>query len=208
MPDANTLLTLPWKVQVALASGYAAYLLGYRGVRAAHKAIDTAFITLVFGLVATGVIVLLEGQNAIVTMVSAFVASCLTAIIWRKYLSRWLHGLMHYFDITWSNDDPSALATLSSNTIYPLTQIAVLLDDGTWLRCEDTAKFIGAPFGPVILGPDGDIAFYLTHQETSDGTLKELTSVQNSDYGDRITYIPSARIKRITFRHKKRASRL
>jgi len=55
----SVLLNLPWNIQIALASGYAAYLLGYRGVRAAHKAIDIAFITLVFGLVATGVIVLL-----------------------------------------------------------------------------------------------------------------------------------------------------
>jgi hypothetical protein len=206
--ETNILLNLPWKIQVALASGYAAYLLGYRGVRAAHKAIDTAFITLVFGLVATSVIVLLAGQNIVVITASAFAASCVSAILWRMIFSQWLHGVMHHFNISWSNDDPSALATLSNNTKYPLTQIAVELDDGTWLRCDDTSKYIGAPFGPVVLGPNGDIAFYLTHQELLGADAKQLTSVRDPNYGDRITYIPAHRINRITFRHKQKTSRL
>lgn len=205
---SSLLLNLPWKIQVALASGYAAYLLGYRGVRSAHKAIDTAFITLIFGLVATSVIVILDGKNIVLIISAAFVTTCISAILWRKFFSLWLHSLMHRFDITWANDDPSALATLSSNSRYPLTQIAVELEDGTWLRCDDTAKFIGAPFGPVILGPKGDIAFYLTHQEAPGADAKELTSVRDPNYGDRITYIPANQIRRITFRHKTKSNRL
>lgn len=46
--DNNLILNLPWKIQVALASGYAAYLLGYRGIRSAHKAI-CAYLAECFG---------------------------------------------------------------------------------------------------------------------------------------------------------------
>jgi hypothetical protein len=200
--DANALLlNLPWKIQVALASGYAAYLLGYRGIRAAHKAIDTAFITLMFGLIATGIVLFLDGWNALFVIVAAFVVTCAVAISWRKYFSQWLHDFMHYFDISWSNDDPSALASLSNNSRYRLTQVAVELDDGTWLRCDDARKFVGSPFGPLVLGPNGDVALYLTHEEPRDKEAKELKTVLHPDFGDRITYIPAARIRQITLRH-------
>jgi len=111
---------------------------------------------------------------------------------------------MHRFNVTWSNDDPAALITLSNNSRYPLTQFAVQLDDDTWLRCDDTSKFLGAPFSPVIIGPSGDVAFYLTHEEMKGAEPKELKSVRDPNYGDRITYIPAHRIRRITFRHKRK----
>lgn len=204
---SNLLLNLPWQLQVAIASGYAAYLLAYRGIRSAHNAIDTTFITLVFGLVATSVIALLRYQSAVLVIATAFATTCFVAILWRRFFSRWLNDLMHHFDISWSNDDPSALASLSNNSRYRLSQVAVELDDGTWLSCVDTAKFADAPFGPIVLGPNGDIAIYLTHEQPPGGEPKELTTVRDEYYGDRVTYIPSDRIKRITFRHKRKSSR-
>jgi hypothetical protein len=202
--EANILLTLPWKIQVALASGYAAYLLGYRGIRAAHQAIDTAFITLIYGLVATSVLVLLEGKSAILVIPAAFFSTCIVALLWRKFFSCWLYDILHHFDISWSNDDPSAFATLLSNNRHYVTQIAVEMQDGTWLRCDDTRSFKDAPYGPAILGPTGDIALYLTHEEKPNSAARKLASVRDPNYGDRITYVPVTQIRQITMRHEKR----
>lgn len=200
---AQFILNLPWKIQVALASGYAAYMLGYRGIRAAHQAIDTAFITLIYGLVATSVMVLLNGKNPAAVIPAAFFATCIVALLWRKFFSYWLHDLLHHFNISWSNDDPSAYATLLSNSKYYVTQIAVEMQDGTWLRCENTQSFLDAPYGPAVFGPTGDIAFYLTHEDKPDASTRQLSSVRDPNFGDRITYVPAAQIRQITIRHQK-----
>jgi hypothetical protein len=115
--------------------------------------------------------------------------------------------ILRKFNITWSDDDPSALATLTGNAKFGVTQIAVRLDDDTWLRCDDLRQFEHAPFAPYVLGPSGDVALYLTHEETPDGKLKPQSTVCDPDYGDRITYVPASRIKQIVIRHVARSNR-
>lgn len=61
----------------------------------------------------------------------AFLACCIVGLIWRKQGRKWLKRLIRYFDISWSDDDPSALASLLADSDNQLSQIAVLLDDGT-----------------------------------------------------------------------------
>ncbi|WP_156332427.1 hypothetical protein [Rhodopseudomonas sp. AAP120] len=199
------LLNLSWQIQVALASGYSAYMLAYFGLRHAHKQIDTIFIALVFSLMASGVISALgsrEGfESPILQGGTAFIATSAAAMIWRKWGRRLLGVFLRFVDMSWSDNDPSALITLTSSTEYFVSQIAVQLDDGTWLRCDDTSKFKGAPFYPCLIGPAGDIAFYLTHEEPIGQKAKELSSVRDLHYGDRLTYIPAQRIKQITVRH-------
>jgi hypothetical protein len=195
-------LKLPWEIQGALASGYAAYAVAYTGLRDRQRPIDIAFLSLVFSVPAMLAFWLLASRGLAISIPAAFVASIVTGIIWRRAIRPLVFQILKKFDVTWSNDDPSALATLSSNTEFRITQIAVLLDDGTWLRCDDARKFVAAPFAPYLLGPNGDVALYLTHEETADGTVKTLTTVRDANYGDRITYVPAGRIKRITIRHK------
>ncbi|HEX7775157.1 MAG TPA: hypothetical protein VF449_01360 [Parvibaculum sp.] len=195
------LLNLPWQIQVSVASGYAAYLLAYVGLRGHHKAIDIAFVTLVFGLFATAVLALAGSYGAVIAGIAAFLVACGSGIIWRKWGRSAAKYVLRSANVSWSDDDPSALATLSANTKFPLSGIAVLLDDGTWLRCDDTSKFHDAPFGPCLLGQNGDVALYLTHEDKPDSESKELTTVRNKDYGDRITYVPASRIRLVTLRH-------
>jgi hypothetical protein len=200
------LLDLPWQIQVSLASGYAAYLLGYRGIRFGHSAVDTTFITLIFGLVATAIIALLNiwhpSINPVVSGAVAFLGACVVALLWRRIFRQWLHRFLRAAKISYTDDDPSALATISANNKFGPTQIAVQLDNGTWLRCDYAAKFNESPFGPFVLGPNGDIALYLTHEELEGQPAKELQSVKDKDWGDRITYVPASRIRQITLRHK------
>lgn len=208
-------LNLPWQIQIALASGYAGYLVAYTGIRGHHKAVDVTFITLIFSLIASAVLALntlwdwaawdsalWDGGNHVSDGLRAFVVTCLAGAIWRKWLRWGVRWCFRMLDLSWSDDDPSALASISDNTKYPVSQVAVLLDDGTWLRCDDAGQFRDAPFAPYKLGPTGDIALYLTHEEPPGKKAKELRTVRDSEWGDRITYIPAPRICRIVIRHK------
>jgi len=197
------LLSLPWEVQVALAGGYAAYAIANVGARAHHRTIDVAFATLVFGLLATGILVLAAGWGwtPISAGIAAFIGALTGGVIWRKWGRDLLRATLRTLNVTWTDDDPSALASLSMNARFPVSQICVLLDDGTWLRCDNTAKFNDAPYGPVLIGPNGDVAFYLTHIEEKGSEARELKTVRDGYYGDRIAYIPSSRIQRLTLRH-------
>lgn len=197
------LLNLPWQIQVSLAAGYSAYMLAYIGLRHTHRQIDTVLISVVFSLIASGSLVLFSRwtDRPLSLSAAAFIATCLTAVAWRKWGRSALERGLRLIDVTWANDDPSSLVTLSANSKFRLSQIAVLIDDGTWLQCNDTKKFSDAPFAPFLLGPNGDVALYLTHEEKPGETAKELTTVRHEHYGDRITYVPAARIRQITFRH-------
>ena len=198
------LLNLPWQIQASLASGYAAYMIAYIGLRESHRTIDTAFITLAFGLVATGVLWIFADTAPLVAGASAFILACAGAVIWRKWGIDAVHWFFRKANLSWANNDPTALATLTRSTKFYVTQVAVLLEDGTWLSCEDASQFADAPFGPCTIGPGADIGIYLTDEEKPDGTQKKFKTVRDSGYGDRITYIPASRIRQVTFRHRPR----
>ncbi len=194
-------LKLPWEIQVALASGYAAYALAYTGLRDRQRTIDTAFLSLVFSVPATIVFSLLASKPPYFTIPLAFVIAFAVALMWRKFIRPFVFPILRRFNVTWADDDPSALATLIGNSKFGVSQIAVQLDDGTWLRCDDVRKFEHAPYWPYILGPSGDVAFYLTHEDSAGGELKVLTTTRDPYYGDVISYVPASRIKQINIRH-------
>lgn len=207
--SAEDLLKLPWDLQVPLASGYAAYVLAYTGLRNRQKTVDVAFISLVFSLIATGVLALAAKRSVEPIQASglAFAVTVISGAIWRKLGRPFVGWSLRAANITWANDDPSALATLSENTKCYVTQVAVQLDDGSWLSCQSAVDFTGAPFGPFQLGPNGDIALYVTDITEADGTDKPQLTLRDPAYGDRITYVPAARIKRITVRYLRKPSR-
>ena len=202
------LISLPLIVQVALGSGYAAYCLAYMGIRQHHKPVDVTFSTLAFSVMTTIVLTSTVWMGQPLSAGIAILITLLSALIWRKFGRRLMRFILRTGDISWTDDSPSALATLSQDTDHMVSQIAVLLDDGTWLECRDTSKFSKSPFGPCVIGEGGDLGLYLTHKELPDGTTKELATVKSDTWGDRITYVPSARIREITIRHERRPSRL
>lgn len=200
----SDLINLPWNIQLTLAGGYAAYLLCYVGIRASHTATDTIFCVLIFGLIVAGShFLLITCTDEIKASILAFLTACAAGIIWRVAGMPLLKLALRATNISWVDDDPSALASIMANTKYPMTQISVQLDDGTWLRCDELERFTEAPFGPCKIGPNGDVAIYLTHEQPKEGPEIELQSVQDVTYGDRISYVPAARIKIINFRHSK-----
>jgi hypothetical protein len=190
-----------WQVQLALASGFAAYLVAFMGIRHHHQAIEVTFWSILFSLVTTATLAFVPDWDNFYAGVAAFAATVVAAVLWRKWFSDFLFNLLRMGDVSWSNDDPSALFTVSNSTKFRITQVAVELEDGTWLRCDDADKFKDTPFGPLTVGPNGDIALYLTHEEPVGQPAKELKSVRHDGYGDRITYVPADKIRQITFRH-------
>jgi hypothetical protein len=203
------LLKLPWDLQVPLASGYAAYVLAYTGLRDRQKTVDIAFISLVFSLIATFVLALAakRGIGPINASMLAFGATVAAGVLWRKIGRPMVSWTLRATNVTWTNDDPSALVSLSGSTRYYVTQVAVLLDDGSWLSCLSASDFNNAPFGPFQIGPNGDIALYVTEISPADGADRPQLAVRDDAYGDRITYVPAARIRQITFRHRPTATR-
>ncbi len=202
------LLKLPWEIQLSLASGYAAYVVAYTGLRDRQRTIDIAFISLVFSVVATSILALTTGVlGPLASSALAFVGSVIAGVAWRKLGRGLVLSALRKADVTWADDEPSALATLSGNTKHRVSQVAVLLDDGSWLCCEDTSQFKDSPFGPLQLGPNGDIALYVTTIVPAEGEARNQSTLQDARYGDRLTYVPASRIKQITFRHLPKASR-
>ena len=200
---ATKLINLPWQIQLALGSGYASYLLSYTGIREHHKTADKTFLTLSFGLIATGTLAVLNSHLGFVLSGSiAFLLSCGSGIFWRKYGRVLFSSIIRRGDLSWSNDDPSALASLLDDTRNNVSQIAVLTKDGDWLRCDDTDLFASSPFGPCKIGPNGDVALYMTHLQKKGEVEKKLNSTRDADFGDRMTYIPCDSIQRINFRFK------
>jgi hypothetical protein len=194
------ILALSWKVQVALASGYAAYIISYRGVRTHHSAQDTIFLSLVFSLIASAELWLSRGLSPLFAGGSAFLISVSIGMLWRRRGMKILTNILRAPNTTWSDDTPSAWARLQENREFPLSQISVLVKDGTWLHCNQTALFNDAPYAPGILGTSGDILMYLTSVKPKDGEEREQSTTLSDEFGSRLTYVPASEIARISFR--------
>ena len=176
------------------------------GIRWSDTATDIIFFALVFWLIVSGSHFLLIGYlNEVMASILAFLAACVAGLLWRRIGRPLLRWVLRKTNISWVDDDPSALASIMVNNKYFTTQISVQLDDGTWLRCDELWRFADAPFGPYKIGPNGDVAMYLTHEQPKEGPEIEMQSVQDEACGDRISYIPASKIKIINFRHTKRA---
>jgi hypothetical protein len=196
------LLKLSWQTQVALGSGYAAYMLAYVGIREHHKAVDVTFRAIVFGLAASLCLYLKPFNSAVWDSVVGATAALVAGIAWRYLGINSLRRVLRWANVSWADDTPTAWTTISSaNSQHQLTQLSILMDDGTWLSCARVGDFNDAPFGPCVLGQTGDIALYVTQETELDKEPREQVTVRDDDYGVRLTYIPAARIKRISMRH-------
>lgn len=205
VPD--DILKLSWQIQLAIGSGYMAYCISYTGIRTHHKTEDVIFKTIAFGLVTTLVLYIITVRTDLPSVAAAFVSALATLIaglLWRRNGSDALFQILKWLNVTQSDDQPSTWASLLANPNFDTTQLAVELEDGTWLRCDDTSKFAGSPHGPAALGLSGDVALYLTHEDRPGKRSKLLKSVSDPIWGDRLTYIPASQIRQVTMRLKKR----
>lgn len=199
-------LSLPLEIQVAVGSGYLAYALAYLGIKDHHKPIDTAFRTIAFGLCATSVLTLLPATYGFWRIAAAVLASLIGGALWRYWIADGMQWLVRKADLSWSDETPSAWSriTLHNSRTY-VSQISVHLDDDSWLFCDDTRKFADAPYGPCVLGPNGDVAIYATHKCRPGEDFVEAPDVRDVHHGDKLTYIPANKIRRVSLRMLKSA---
>lgn len=178
-------------------------MLAYRGIRAHHGPFDTFFSIILFSLLTTFVFSISKVNSIVINGGFSIAISLLLAIFWRVIARDLLSKICRKIGLSWADDDPSALVTLTANSRYAVTQVAVHLQDGTILRCDDTSKFNNAPFGPILIGPNGDVALYLTHRDPADGSASVAQQyVVDPNYGFRITYVPASQIKILDLRHR------
>ena len=199
-------LDLPWQIQVSLAAGFAGYLTAYVGIRSGHDTTEKLLRTLIFGMVATASYAVSSLHvSEILSGFLAFATTLTIAAFWRKIGSRFWFKILKFLKISYSDDSTNTLMALSYETGNVLTGISVLLEDGTWLCCDDTSVFKESPLPPVTIGHEGDVLFYVSAVKDPSGKRKELTSVLDADFGDRITYVPAPSVKRINLRFAERS---
>ncbi|WP_232493623.1 hypothetical protein [Novosphingobium kaempferiae] len=197
------LLSLPWQIQLALGSGYAAYLVAYAGRRAHHTAVDVTFRSLAFGLVATTTLFVVQSLPALVVIPETVLLTVITGALWRRFGIPVYDWLMREADISWADDTPTAWQSITvCNNKHELSQLTVQLDDGTLLVCNDTSQFADQPFGPAVIGANGDVALYVNFEVAADGTEIDIDDAVVPYWGARMTYIPASKIARVSLRHR------
>ncbi len=204
----DKILGLPFHLQLALGSGYLAYLIAYAGIRQHHTPIEVFFRAVAFGMAATAIMLwapeapraLNSWKHPVWRPVTAFLTTVLIGAFWRWRGRRWSSSALRWLNVSWTDDIPTAwLSVTATDTNVTPTQIIVDLDNGRTLLCEDTRIFETAPFSPCIYGLDGSLAFYVTAERPLNGEWIETEDVRHSE-GDLLTYVPASAIKRVQLR--------
>lgn len=195
------LLKLSFPLQVAIASGYLAYLIAYAGIRQHHTVADALLKSFVFGFIASAVFSL-GPPGALGTSIVAFVLPLAAAILWRWLGIRAWAWLVRRYGISWADDIPTAwLSVTATRTDFSPSQVCVETLDGRLLLCENTRDFADAHQGPVTFGLSGDLAFYVTAERRADGEWIDKSDVCHPREGDLLTYLPASQIKRVELRY-------
>lgn len=194
------LFKLSFAVQLAVASGYLAYLISYAGIRQHHTAADAILKSFAFGIIASAM--MSYGYQSIITPFIAFALTIAIGILWRwKGMSAW-SDLARKAGISWSDDIPTAwLSITATRTDSSPSQVAVEMNDGRILFCDDTRLFGDCHQGPVTFGLSGDVAMYVTDECRPDGEWVAKDDPRHPDQGDLITYVPVSQIKRVELRY-------
>ena len=196
----DTPWALPFALQVALGSGYLAYLIAYAGLRDKHSQTEVIFRAVAFGLVATAVLTGLGNSCAVAPFV-AFIATIVVGAFWRLVGREWARRVLRATDVSLTDDTPTAWLSITAiRTDLRPSQIVVDLNDGRTLMCDDTTQFSDAPHGPCVFGLQGDIAFYVTSERRKDGEWFDHCGVVDSSWGAKLTYVPAAAIGRVEMR--------
>jgi hypothetical protein len=198
--DLDKALALPIAVQIALGSGYLAYMIAYAGLREKHTATDAIFRAVAFGLVATAVLTSFDPAR-LPTKICAVLLTVLAGAGWRWIGMELTRKVLRRTDISWTDDIPTAWLSITAvKTDARISQIAVDLDDGRTVVCEDTRRFVGAPHGPCVFGLSGDLGIYVTAEMRANGEWFSHEHVLHDTQGANMTYLPASKIKRVELR--------
>lgn len=190
----------PLQYQTVLVAGYCAYLLASVGTRHSHKAADTIFGTLAFGLPALAVWIFLPGLKPGWAFVLSFAVSISIAVLWRTVIKEAIRRFLKHTGYLWADDSDSAWQWLTQNSNFGPTQLTVELTDGRYLYCSDAHAVRDYPFGPYVLGESGDVLMYVDKSKSGD-KVNTIDNVHVDGWGQLVTYVPKEQIRKIAIRH-------
>ncbi|MBX4993158.1 hypothetical protein ABID08_002342 [Rhizobium binae] len=208
----NELLKLPFEIQIVLVAGYLGYKLTTATKKVEHKTEDFLLQVLVFGTLgrvfsyvvarlvmklgywAPTTVVESDYKSVAIISVLAIIGSVGFALLWRKYLEKWVKAAMSKLKIYHDDHETSAFrSVMSADTRWSFVQVH--LANGkiveSLLALPEQA---GIPTKPIILNDDG-IAMYVTAVYEGD-ERREFDQV-NAAGDTTITYIPRSEIKQI-----------
>lgn len=197
----NGFFELSLSVQVALASGYLAYITAYAGLRRGHATQDAIFISLVFSVVALLCFELFPITQAYLRAAAASVMALLCGVFWRKAgRPSWL-WLMRKTGVH-REDGVHAPWDVVVQTDRKVGQLSVHLKNGRVLYLNDRRNFLNSPWEGLYLGGDGSIVMAVEMEELPDGSEEIRQAVLDDTWGTRLTFIPASEIARVNIRMK------
>lgn len=207
--NSQSLINLPFEIQLTLAMGYIGYRIFSGGLDKKHKSYDTVFQVLFFGLPTYSILQLLpelsDDWKRLIQILSSFAATTIVAFAIRKVLPP-IRKILQSLKVTSENFYPSTWTSLIYSEGMEYNIIAVRLSDGTWLESDLRKLPKNIPHYPCDFDAEGNVAFYVTEVTKPDGEVeeKDIENVCASDAGAGITYIPANQISRamVTMRLK------
>lgn len=192
---------LSLSIQVALASGYLAYITAYAGLRRGHATQDAIFISLVFSVIALLCFELIPIQQTYLKAATASAAALATGIVWRKIGRPFWLWVMQKTRVH-REDGVHAPWDVLVQTDRKVGQLSVHLKNGRVLYLHDRRAFLGCPWEGLYLGGDGSLIMAVESEELPDGTEEIREAVHDDAWGTRLTYIPASEIARVNIRIK------
>ncbi|WP_457650975.1 hypothetical protein [Profundibacter sp.] len=202
MQNIDSLLSLPIDTLVLLAAGYLGYRLAFTGKDREHKTTDVIFISAAFAAIAKAVMMIcvVVGSPAAGLFLAA-PASLLVAIIWRRWVSEKVFGILKDKQIMTHDRTETAWQSLIARDGNVVRQIVVHRTDGTSYMCDDFFPFKDVAPSPLILGMDGSVVFPVSHwRDAGKEEWTEERDVVSKEWGNLLTYVPADQIKSIEMR--------
>lgn len=193
------LLNLGTTVQVWIGAGYISYCTAYAGFQRHHKTRETVFLTAVFTAISSIAFAAAQDANVFAAYALAILVPFVIAVFWRRVgKSIWLSAMK----LTRVHREDGNASTWESivQTDKAVDQISVHMQDGRVLYLNNRRQFKGkVPWDGLYLGGDGSIVMVVEEEEFPDGKTEQREAIC-SDWGARLTYLPSDQIVRVNIR--------
>jgi len=202
--NPNDILDLSVQTQAVLASGYAAQMVAFRGLRRDHSAADILFLTLIFGLPCLGALAVGEKCNwsLWISIPAGLLIACLAGAIWRRWVRVWFDRLLRCTGLAWSSDHKSGWAWVLDSEGKKVSEVVVELKDGTYLYFSgDPERDQQLARPPVHLGADGGVAIRVTQARYPGQDEWSEVSDATNEAGDNLTFLPPSQIARVDLRY-------
>lgn len=205
--SAFEFITSSLALQVALGGGYLGYVTAYAGLRRGHDQIDSAFISIAFGVPALMVFKYLESaswqadwlRNWVAAPV-AVIVSLLVGALWRAVGAGLWRGAVAYFKVHQDDGTLTAWDALIQKPRQTVDQLSVHTKDGRTLYMNTRDRYLDGPHRGLILGGNGDIVMVVEEERIPGKDGDETRTGIVTDNGTRLTYLPASEIARVNIR--------